>query len=310
MINHNLKEIVNFSKSNNNFSDFDIVNNFKLKFTKYKSINSKKQFGGYFNQQQMMMQDPSQQQQQQQQQMMMQDPLQQQQMMMQDPLQQQMMMQDPSKMQKKSTEIPVEDSVVNDLQMLPDTFLDKPSFVTDSIKTYTIPEGTILYYSSDKRGFNTNSLQLHGSGYVNNSSEHISFFTPNFRLASDKIQGCSIDRQKGYIHTFRVIREIPDIFIKLPYDTNEDISLPDLHKDFCEGSTKYTGVGFFYPKNEIDLFNNNINTDNNAEMDIDIDNGEFYSEFYLCNPRPYLEYIYSQKCASLRKLTDPYKFNN
>ena len=30
--------------------------NFKLKFTKYKSINSKKQFGGYFNQQQMMMQ--------------------------------------------------------------------------------------------------------------------------------------------------------------------------------------------------------------------------------------------------------------
>ena len=42
----------------------------------------------------------------------------------------------------------------------------------------------------------------------------IIFFTPNFRLASDRIQGCSIDKQKGYIHAFEVIQDIPNIFIK------------------------------------------------------------------------------------------------
>jgi hypothetical protein len=192
------------------------------------------------------------------------------------------------------------------LKVQPDTFLTKPAHITDTIETYTIPVGTILFYSStEKRGFNTTSLQLNGADYLNNSLEKISFFTPNFRLASDKIQGCSIDKQKGYIHTFRVTREIPDIFIKLPYDTNEDISLPELHKEFCEGTNKYTGVGFFYPKNEIDSFNNMTNANTTQEI-----GGEnYYSEFYLCNPRPYLEYMYSQKCMSLRKLTDPYKFN-
>ena len=291
MIKHNLKEIVNFTKSNNDFSDFNIVNNFKLNFTKYKSINSKKQFGGSTQ-----LVDPSQ--------------------MQVDPSQMQL---DPSQMQVDPSQMQVDPSQMHPsqmqasqgqpsnqvLQVQPDTFLSKPAHITDAIETYTIPVGTILFYSStEKRGFNTTSLQLNGPDYLNNSLEKISFFTPNFRLASDKIQGCSIDKQKGYIHTFRVTREIPDIFIKLPYDTNEDISLPELHKEFCEGTNKYTGVGFFYPKNEIESFNNMTNA--NTTQEIGGDN--YYSEFYLCNPRPYLEYMYSQKCMSLRKLTDPYKF--
>ena len=41
-----------------------------------------------------------------------------------------------------------------------------------------------------------------------------------------------------------------------------------------------------------------------------LDNTEqYYSEFGLCNPKSYLEYLYSQKCQSLRKLSDPYRFN-
>ena len=46
----------------------------------------------------------------------------------------------------------------------------------------------------------------------------------------------------------------------------------------------------------------------NANTTQEIGGDNYYSEFYLCNPRPYLEYMYSQKCMSLRKLTDPYKF--
>ena len=65
-----------------------------------------------------------------------------------------------------------------------------------------------------------------------------SFFTPNFRLASDKIEGCSIDKQKGFIHVFEVKTDINDIYIKLPYDTDEDINLDELKDKFCNLSVK------------------------------------------------------------------------
>jgi len=296
MIKHNLKEIVNFTKSNNDFSDFNILNNFKLNLNKYKSINSYKQFGGNINNLQQPLNSNIQYQQpnfQYQQQL---DPNFQYQPQLDPNLQNQQQL-DPNR------------GLINNQIVQQDMFLGKPQFVTDSIQTYTIPAGTILYYSStEKRGFNTNSIQLYGPNSLNNSSESISLFTPNFRLASDKIQGCSIDKQKGYIHVFRVIREIPDIFIKLPYDTNDDITLNDLHKDFCEGTNRYSGVGFFYSKNEIELFNNNVINNSNTTSTLEINTENYYSEFYLCNPRPYVEYMYSQKCMSLRKLSNPYKF--
>ena len=290
MIKHNLKEIVNFSKSNNNFSDYNIVNNFKLNFTKYKSINLKKQVGGVNEQNGEM---PT---------------IQNSEM----PTIQNSEM--PNMIVNQNSEMPnmvVNQNALmqpgqNNIMMMPDTYLEKPAYVTNTINTYSIPEGTILFYSTtEKRGFNTSSIQLNIKNLTD--QDNISLFTPNFRLASDKIQGCSIDKQKGYIHTFKVIREIPDIYIRLPYDTDDNISLSELHDSFCSGNSQYNGVGFFYPKNEIDLFNNNM-TSNNMKIP-NITDESHYSEFYLCNPRPYLEYMYSQKCMSLRKLTDPYKFN-
>ena len=316
MIKHNLKEIANFSKSNNNFSDFNIVNNFKLNFNKYKSINSKKQFGG--NNMQPLNVGPDGQ------------PLivgpdgqvikpnQVDSIQMQGDTVQSAPLgvdgQTPVGVDGRPLSIgPGVQSLNGQVgQIEPDKILDKPEFVTDSIKTYVIPVGTILYYSTDRKGFNVDSINLYGSGTLNGSSEVISLFTPNFRLASDNIQGCSADKQKGYIHAFQVIREIPDICIKLPFDTNNDISLENIHKNFCQGNEKYLGVGFFYPKNDIENFNNNIgNFDTeNQEQSKDINDDQHYSEFYLCNPRPYLEYIYSQKCMSLRKISKQYKFTD
>ncbi len=78
----------------------------------------------------------------------------------------------------------------NYMSMFPDLYLPKPSFVTGEIKTFTIPKGTVLYHSVDnKRGFNTENIQL-------GNDKIIVFFTPNFRLASDRIQGCSIKNKK------------------------------------------------------------------------------------------------------------------
>ena len=41
-----------------------------------------------------------------------------------------------------------------------------------------------------------------------------------------------------------------------------------------------------------------------------LDDLNYYSEFALCNPNDYLSYLYSQKCMSLRKISQPYRFDN
>jgi hypothetical protein len=186
---------------------------------------------------------------------------------------------------------------------MPDMFLPKPTFMYSGTNTYTIRKGTIMYHATvNKRGFNTKEIKL-------GKDKLISFFTPNFRLASDKIEGCSIDKQKGFIHVFEVKTDIPNIFIKLPYDTDEELNLDELKDKFCNGNEYYKGVGFFYPKNEIELFNNSVLNQRTQEMHENLDDDSYYSEFALCSPNDYLEYLYSQKCMSLRKLSQPYRFD-
>ena len=187
---------------------------------------------------------------------------------------------------------------------MPDIFLQKPSFINSNMNTYTIKKGTILYHATtQKRGFDTNEIRL-------GKDKLISFFTPNFRLATDKIEGCSIDKQKGFIHFFEVKTDITDIFIKLPYDTDENLNLDELNDKFCNNNQYYKGVGFFYPKNEIEIFNNSVlNEKTEDEINDDLDNETYYSEFALCSPSNYLNYLYSQKCMSLRKLSTPYRFD-
>ena len=193
-----------------------------------------------------------------------------------------------------------EDQVYNDkIQRYPNNrFLNQPSFLTSDItNTYTIPEGTILYHSSsNKQGFNERYLKLGNDKLIN-------FFTPHFRLASDRIQGCSLDNQNGFIHVFKVVKEIPNIYIRFPYDLAENIDSGILNNEFCSQNQNYYGIGFFYPKNNIERFTDN--NYNNLEND-----GVYYSEFGLCNPKPYLEYLYSHKCMSLRKLSDPFLLYN
>jgi len=86
--------------------------------------------------------------------------------------------------------------------------------------------------------------------------------------------------------------------------------LDELKDNFCNGNKNYKGVGFFYPKNEIELFNNSVFNQRTQEMNESMDDLNYYSEFALCNPNDYLSYLYSQKCMSLRKLSQPYRFDN
>ena len=324
MSQNNLLNVVSFMKKNQNFSDYNIINNFmfNLNFTKYRFNNMQK---GGEPMSDMLPQDmPSQ-------------DMASQVMLPQDMPPQDMIPQDMPQMGIHST-IDQDEMIIPEVEELtdqiedfgeqesnlgvneseectykkirnedgtvvtqricgqkiitmPDMFLPKPTFMYSGTNSYTIKKGTILYHATvNKRGFNTKEIKL-------GKDKLISFFTPNFRLASDKIEGCSIDKQKGFI------------FIKLPYDTDEDLNLDELRDKFCNGNEYYKGVGFFYPKNEIELFNNSVLNQRTQEMHENLDDDSYYSEFALCSPNDYLEYLYSQKCMSLRKLSQPYRFD-
>lgn len=213
-------------------------------------------------------------------------------------------------------------------EQVPQPIPQYPPMPSNQISTFTIPAGTILYHATTKRkGFNTQYMEL-------GNDKLILFFSPNFRLASDKIEGCSLDKQNGFIHVFRVVRDIPNIYVKLPYDLSDDTDMDMLENNFCSGTNKFSGVGFFYPKSNIEMFSD-PNIVSNASMS-NYQNQSFpptqyqyqyqnqyqpnptptfnfenyYAEFGLCNPKSYLEYVYSQKCQSLKKLSDPYRFDS
>ena len=170
-------------------------------------------------------------------------------------------------------------------------FVKKPS---SEVNTFTINKGTILFHSSTQKAFDPNNIKL---GKQNLAA----LFTPNFKLSTDQIENCSISKQNSFIHAFEVIEDIKNIHVKLPYEV---IDINDLEKNFCTNKSIYNGVGFFYPKNDIEEFNNFIeNNYSHANNDI------YYSEFLLCNPNNYLRYLYTQRCMSLRHLSDQYRFD-
>jgi hypothetical protein len=321
-MNTNLKEISNFIKKNNSYSDFNLVNNFllNLNFTKI-NFNKNLVGGDDPNLQPPQMFDPNLQPPQ------MFDPnIQPPQMFdpniqppqMFDPNIQPPQMFDPNIQPPQMFDPNIPPDMIDpsqppdmidpsqppqmaSIQKLPDMYLENPPYTTDRLETYTIKEGTILYHAtSNKKGFNTNYINLGQDKLIN-------FFTPNFRLASDKIEGCSVDKQNGYIHVFRVVKDIPNIYVRLPYDIADDINSGLLANEFCSKNQNYYGIGFFYPKNNIEMFSNNIYQQSQPNI---LDNpDQYYSEFGLCNPKPYLEYLYSQRCQSLRKLSEPFRFN-
>ena len=187
-----LKEISNFSKTNNSYSDLNIVNNliFNTKFTKSKNKNL--QLGG-------------------------------------------------------------------------------TNIVSEPI--HMIKEGTILYLVLNDK---LNDISSINSKY---------FFTPNFRLAADKLSNY-IDKNKGYIYTFTVKKDIPNIIIK-SHDRTDNIdintNINTVSNQEQELDKSYNGIGFIYPKNEIEAFAlsaiNSVETSNPIET---------YSQFIIYNPTLYL----------------------
>ena len=238
-MNTNLKEISNFIKKNDSFSDFNLVNNFllNLNFTK---MNFKKNLTGGNN-----------------------------------------------NVQPLDDTLFKQQSNINSLKL---------SNIEDKIKTYTIKKDTILYYAtSNKKGFDDNYLNF-------GKDKLISFFTPNFILASDKIQHHSTDKENSYIHVFKVSNDITDIYPISSHVNKTDFDIESFENEFCSQNHNYNGIGFFYPKNNIEIFSTSIYQQMNS-IDVVLENENlFCSEFGICNPKLYLKYLYSQKCQIIDEL--------
>lgn len=167
---------------------------------------------------------------------------------------------------------------------------------------YTIPEGTILYHGTmTKESFNPYDIRLGDDNLV-------AYFSPNKKLAADYIVGCAIFPNKnGFIHKFRVKKPLEKVLILSTYEKKKQWNLKFIEDSFC--SRKYriqlNGIGFFYPKvDEVEFIE-----EATGQSVVDLKAPSFDSEFAICNPNEFLEYVSTQRCIASRKLSTQYRFN-
>lgn len=177
---------------------------------------------------------------------------------------------------------------------------DKLNYMEPSKTTlYTIPRGTILYHGSlYKESFNPFDIRL-------GEDKLVSFFSPNKRLAADYIVGCALyPTRSGYLHKFRVKKDIEKIMIVSTFEKKANWTLAFLEDTFCSRKFRIQldGIGYFFPRrDDQDLYNaGTLQSDPRISFD---------AEFAVCDPNEYLEYISTQRCVSMRKLSVDYHFN-
>ena len=165
---------------------------------------------------------------------------------------------------------------------------------------YNIPRGTIMYHGSlNRESFNPYDIRL-------GDDKLVSFFSPNKRLAADYIVGCALYPSKaGFLHKFRVKKDIEKVLIISTYEKQQHWTLKFLEDSFCSRKFRIQldGIGFFFPRRDEKDFSSIQNGDD------DIKRLSFDSEFAICNPNEYLEYISTQRCSSMRKLSKDYHFS-
>ena len=165
---------------------------------------------------------------------------------------------------------------------------------------YTIPKGTLLYHGAlNKESFNPYDIRL-------GDDRLVSYFSPNKRLAADYIVGCALYPNKsGYLHKFRVKKDIEKILIISTHEKQSHWTLSFIEDSFCSRKFRIQldGIGFFFPRRDEKDFTAI------QQGDKTIKNLAFDSEFAICNPNEYLEYVSTQRCVSVRKLSQDYHFS-
>jgi hypothetical protein len=165
---------------------------------------------------------------------------------------------------------------------------------------YSIPRGTILYHGSlNRESFNPYDIRL-------GDDKLVAYFSPNKRLSADYIVGCALYPTKaGFLHKFRVKKDIEKILVISTYEKQPHWTLKFLEDSFCSRKFRIQldGIGFFFPRRDEKDFSS-IQRGEEAMKRLSFD-----SEFAVCNPNEFLEYISTQRCTSMRKLSKDYHFS-
>jgi hypothetical protein len=156
-----------------------------------------------------------------------------------------------------------------------------------------IPQGVLLYFpTTDTTIDPTRKPITLGKG--------IKMLTPDHSVAFLELGNCGINSQNGAIYLFMVKNNIPGIF-KHTNDIPLDSSNETFNKKFCGKNSKYNGIGFKYPSNNINEFNIEITRKNNKISN----NIKMNHQFWMCesfNADYYLEHISTEKCRRLGSL--------
>jgi hypothetical protein len=175
---------------------------------------------------------------------------------------------------------------------------------TDSsrITLYRIKKGTILYHGSkSKETFNPFNIKLDDDILAG-------YFTTNKQFSADYISRCAFyPKEQGYIHKFIVKRNIDRVLIVSKFDKKSDWDVKKIENLFCNSNNKYgeklDGVGFFYLSNNYNEFNNESIDNDNQET-----SSNYELELALCDPNNFLDYVSTQRCIAVRKISSNYQF--
>lgn len=156
----------------------------------------------------------------------------------------------------------------------------------------TIEEGTILFHgSTEKESFNPNRIVL-------GKNTLLSYFSENKTIASDYILGCTqYPTKTGYIHKFRVKKKIENLLIVSPYEKTAEWTEEFVNEQFCNANK---------------LNQNNLVSNLTKPLTLSgiaFKDGSNPSQYAICNPNEWLEYVSTQRCIGMNKLSSEYNFS-
>jgi hypothetical protein len=193
----------------------------------------------------------------------------------------------------KQEETPHVDDVDNvDVSQYSATTEEVSTIPSSDIKTYTIMKGTVLYYGSMTTStFDPNNIQL-------SDNHSVAFFSPDLRFSLDYINSCiDYPNKSGYIHMFKVKKDIDKIVILSNYEIGKNWNLEYIEKEYCSGKKDKYGILI----NGVVLFN--------RRFDDKTEKISYVPEFAICRPNDYLEYETTRSCVARRDLGQSYNFD-
>ena len=161
----------------------------------------------------------------------------------------------------------------------------------------SIPAGLSLYHGSKtKETFDVTKINLSTEKDIS-----MCIFSSHINLALSSIGSCAPLGGNGFVHEFRIKRDIPGLYVMSSHEL-QNKTINDLHKSYCgsnDGQT-YNGIMFY-----VDDINLRKLTGENPDLGSNIER----IEVGLCRPHDWLEYVKTIRCIGPRNLSEPYNFN-